>query len=77
MNIFDLFICLLALIILRQRQTVCGFDVMQIRPVPRGGLWLVNASRLSDFSGDQMNCGGYLVLDIFIGNVLSYRASDF
>lgn len=61
MNIRDLSACLLASIILCQYQSVCGYDVIQSRPIPRGGLWLIDQSATMDFNGDGLNCGGYLV----------------
>lgn len=52
---------LVATIALYKYQSVSGYDLIQMRPIPRGGRWRYNASVLPDYHDDQMNCGGYSV----------------
>lgn len=79
MNIRNHFALLLvATICLCQYQTVCGYDLIQTMPIPRGGRWRHNASALPDFHDDQMNCGGYSVNTFFIISIqISAKSVNF
>lgn len=70
MNIRNLTACLLVTIILCEYQSIYGYDILQIRPISRGGRWRIDKTAPPDFRDDQMNCGGYSVK--YISNVFDY-----